>query len=524
MLQTLLVDDDILSLNRLQTYLANLDFIHVCNQMTDGCSTLDYLKQEGAFVDVILLDMELPGASGLQIADFIRRAQLPITVLVISNYDNFEYVKPVLQAGAYDYLLKHELSKSLLETKLTEIRQYREHQQLHRKHMEQMSQLSKQQYLHDLALNYDISEERHNFFASDPLFTGRRHVAACLQITNYSNIYQSLTDESPQKIIDTVLHFCDTFFTALQQGIITHIRYGEFLVIFSFPNISSEATLLLTAASNINLLQNNMKRYLSIHTLTESMPVYDSVRNIRPYYLKIHHQLQIKPFSGNLDGKEETEDTFIFPLSLQREHELSEALLHPDEKKVMEIINQIFESINQSQISLLRLQRLIVRLTEIMQLALQTAGQEVVLLEPPAVKNILELDKLREQFILYYEAGLKQLASVSIAQYTPLIQKALSYIFQNYHTDISLTAISRHCGVSESYFSRVFKDTLGLPFTKYLNSYRVKIAAQRLCQTSESIKKISEDTGFQNYNYFLTVFKNYMGVTPIQYRERGSLL
>ena len=44
MLQTLLVDDDILSLNKLQTFLADLGFIHV---------------------DIIILDMEMPGASGI---------------------------------------------------------------------------------------------------------------------------------------------------------------------------------------------------------------------------------------------------------------------------------------------------------------------------------------------------------------------------------------------------------------------------------------------------------------------------
>lgn len=516
MLQTLLVDDDILSLNKLRTYLSDLDFIKVCGQLLDGTSAIDYLKNHGSSIDVIILDMEMPGADGLGVAEFIVRMQLPITILVISNYDNFEYVKPILQAGAYDYLLKHELTKPLLETKLAEIRQYIDKQQLQQKQLDQMHQLSKQQYLRDLILNYDIPLDRHVFFASEPLFLGRRHVAACMQITNFSNIYQSLPDERHQKVIDTVLHFCDTFFTTLQRGIITHIRHGEFLVLLSFPNISSEAVIRQTAAQDVNLLRNNMERYLSIQTLAESMPVYDAVSNLRAYYLKIHHQLQVKPFSSNLSGNA---GNSRLPLSLQEENELSEALLHLNEKKVIEIINQIFESVSQSQVSLLRLQRLIARLTEIMQLALQTAAREAVPVQPPAIKNILDITLLKEQFILYYQSGLEQLASVSVAQYPPLIQKALSYIYQNYHLDVCLSDISLHCGVSEAYFSRVFKDALGLPFTKYLNSYRVKIAAQALRQSDDSLRKISEESGFQNYNYFLTVFKNYMGVTPVQYRE-----
>ena len=106
-----------------------------------------------------------------------------------------------------------------------------------------------------------------------------------------------------QKVVNTVLHFCDTFFTSLQRGIITHINYGEFLVLLSFPDLTSEAAILQTAAQDISLLKNNLRRYLSIHTFAESMPVFDSVEHLRPYYLKIHHRLQVKPFNSDSEKR-----------------------------------------------------------------------------------------------------------------------------------------------------------------------------------------------------------------------------
>ena len=144
-----------------------------------------------------------------------------------------------------------------------------------------------------------------------------------------------------------------------------------------------------------------------------------------------------------------------------------------------------------------------------MQSALLTVshGHDAVTLPPPSVNNILDISALEKQFILYYRQGIELLTSASLAKYPPLIQKALSYIYQNYQSDISLSDISRHCGVSEVYLSRAFKDALGVPFTKFLNSYRVKIAAKLLRQSSDSLKKIAEECGFQGYNYFLTVFK-----------------
>ena len=61
----------------------------------------DSLNTHGDSIDIVILDMEMPGASGLEVARFISKHQLPITILVISNYDNFEYVKPV----SYTHLL-----------------------------------------------------------------------------------------------------------------------------------------------------------------------------------------------------------------------------------------------------------------------------------------------------------------------------------------------------------------------------------------------------------------------------------
>ena len=120
--------------------------------------------------------MEMPGADGLEVAQFVCNHHFPVTILVISNYDNFEYVTPLLQAGAYDYLLKHEMSRSLIETKLSEIQQHINRHQRHQKQWEQMCQLSKQQYLRNLVLNYEIPEDSRHFFSSDPLPVSYTHL------------------------------------------------------------------------------------------------------------------------------------------------------------------------------------------------------------------------------------------------------------------------------------------------------------------------------------------------------------
>ena len=141
---------------------------------------------------------------------------------------------------------------------------------------------------------------------------------------------------------------------------------------------------------------------------------------------EIHHRLQVKPFNSDSDLSEEKERKPSPPCSpCRKKNELSESLLHLNEKRVTEIVTHIFESVQQTHVSLLELQRLVLRLTEIMQLALRTAtpDHEAIAVQPPAIHNILDIDALKKQFLLYYHQGLEQLISTSVFQYPPLIQE-----------------------------------------------------------------------------------------------------
>lgn len=58
--------------------------------------------------DVLLLDLELPGSSGLQVIEQLRYEDLPVRVLVLSAHDSIAFVRAVIRLGVYGYLLKEE--------------------------------------------------------------------------------------------------------------------------------------------------------------------------------------------------------------------------------------------------------------------------------------------------------------------------------------------------------------------------------------------------------------------------------
>ncbi len=100
------------------------------------------------------------------------------------------------------------------------------------------------------------------------------------------------------------------------------------------------------------------------------------------------------------------------------------------------------------------------------------------------------------------------------------VAKAEEYVRHNYgDEDLSLDRICEILGVSNSYFSSVFKKETGNSFIRYLTDYRMERASQQLIGTNEKSYIIAKNVGYTDPNYFSYVFKRKFGVSPSKYRR-----
>lgn len=102
------------------------------------------------------------------------------------------------------------------------------------------------------------------------------------------------------------------------------------------------------------------------------------------------------------------------------------------------------------------------------------------------------------------------------------IKSTLAYIEDNYQSNISIDDIASHCFYSKSFFMRFFKENMGMSFTRYLNDYRLEIAAKLLIDTDGNILDIAAGTGFENLSYFNRCFKRKYGEAPGKYRKKAK--
>lgn len=102
-------------------------------------------------------------------------------------------------------------------------------------------------------------------------------------------------------------------------------------------------------------------------------------------------------------------------------------------------------------------------------------------------------------------------------------EKAVEYIRENYMNKILLADAAMYCCVSPEHLSRTFKRQTGVGFNEYLVLYRLGRAETMLVnQPGFSISDIAYSCGFNDSNYFSTVFKRVYGLSPSE--KKAQLL
>ena len=108
MIQILLADDDILSLNRLSGLFDwNANGYEIVGQALGGA---DCLKLVDKFKpDILILDIDMPDKNGVEVTKQLQEQHSKTKILILSNYDTYDFVRDAMRYGAFDYLLKHQL-------------------------------------------------------------------------------------------------------------------------------------------------------------------------------------------------------------------------------------------------------------------------------------------------------------------------------------------------------------------------------------------------------------------------------
>lgn len=113
MIKVMIVDDHQLLLDGIKSALEDVSDINVVAEAKNGLEVLEILKTKS--VDVILMDINMPGMDGLDCTKIVIQKYPDIRILALSQYNEKRFIKQMLRNGAVGYMLKNSGREELID-------------------------------------------------------------------------------------------------------------------------------------------------------------------------------------------------------------------------------------------------------------------------------------------------------------------------------------------------------------------------------------------------------------------------
>jgi AraC-like DNA-binding protein len=101
------------------------------------------------------------------------------------------------------------------------------------------------------------------------------------------------------------------------------------------------------------------------------------------------------------------------------------------------------------------------------------------------------------------------------------IDRVTEWVARDLHRVLGVSEAARLARVSPAAFSRFFRRESGKPFSRYVNDVRCGEACVKLRQSRKPIPIVAAECGFTSISHFNRQFRQRLGLTPRQYRQRG---
>ena len=103
-----------------------------------------------------------------------------------------------------------------------------------------------------------------------------------------------------------------------------------------------------------------------------------------------------------------------------------------------------------------------------------------------------------------------------------LVTRVMEYVRESFaQPTLTNKTVASHFGYHPYYLSRLMREHSGKTLHAYVCSYRLRMARSFLTTTDMSVTEIAERCGFSSYTYFIKLFREREGISPLQYRKRS---
>lgn len=491
----------------------------------NGIKALEMIEESQP--DVVMTDIKMPYMDGMELCSHIRREYPAMKIVLFTGFDEFEYAKEAVHLEVEEYILKPVNSVELINifTKLKikldqEISERRSMEKLEHYYTESLPLLQAnfcstliegrihedelQKYLSDYQISLpgplycclvihmsssQIPENMNSLFlaasvqkqAEDRL--GKRWKAKCFPYLGNSVLFAQINNENE---IAELTDDCDRFCKYVNRMMGTVVTVG----------IGQVCSQILDLAQSYNAAREAVS-YRAVYGASRAI----NIKEIAP--------------------KESGEPCFTNDMELLN---LFKKIRLNSEEEIVEAVDQYIESISfplkslqQHHVVIMELVTALFRFSVNNDIAAEGVGGDIGILYGKLLE--LEPDALRKWLTDISLCFSENLVTARSRSTQSFVSKAKEHVRSQYaDVQLSLAQICERLGVSNSYFSTVFKKETGKSFVSYVTDYRMEQAARLLIETNEKSYVIAQKVGYTDPNYFSYVFKRKFGVSPSKHR------
>ena len=523
-MRILIVDDDFLVRSNLKRLietspLCRQQSFSVAGEATDGEQAMRLIPS--ARPDLVISDIRMPQMDGLELQEALKRAYLDILLVMLSGYDELDYVRQALKNGAIDYILKHELNAQVLEQTLRTAQD-----RMQKPHTPEDDSTDSQ-----LALKRDfVMKLISGCYRSEQEIAAR---AGVLELKlGLKSVCVILMQVQPRKgnmiaaylLEYSILNIVDEILQDYRAGICCHVSDEKYVFLLCYEGINSSRVRAETCQTLCARIRACLQTYLNLSAEFYEGQTVPSAVQVPKSYLSAEQKYENRFFS-DAAFKEQTAPSFdiLSVFDAAREKQLAAAIRQNQPARTDELLNDVFAQLSGMQPSADALQNFFMDLLSTLSRAWVERGVDLAKLYQPAdpqrvFHSFRNLTAAQTWFGELNDRAFEA-AGKGKSPDSPYVEQAISLIRRHYAEDISQSSVAESIGISAAYLSRLFREDLNVGFADYLCSYRIKKAKELLRAGGYSNKEVSRLSGFRDDAYFARAFKRCTGMTPKEYRK-----
>ena len=479
--------------------------------------------------DILITDIRMPGCSGLELIEKVKKNMPELEIIIISGYAHFEYAKSAIKFGVGEYLLK-PINKAELTMTLERLRTKIEMRLREREGRQQMEQKSRHdvQRLRELLLERILEEKTEGLsFAAleEEYYLEMRpglFQAIWLKIDSQEEELgekgKNIVIERSGRLLESSLkHKCFDMLCK-EQG------QGNYIGILNYAEEKQEEIRRILKDC-LNQLESGKKLYGEIFfSMAVGSVVKEPVemaRSLREASLIIEERL-IKGTGRFLDympeGNSALHEKGLLEKYLRTVTHAIEIMSEEETEKALEQIRSGAAEVKD------------VRGYELFELVSSCGALFLSQVESKERREKLELFSKKCRQCGSQEALFQVLQDLQRSYIRELVQQhegdmvrpirqAKQYIQNHFSEPITQEEVSSIVGLSSTYFSALFKKEEGEGFAKYLTGVRMEQAKVLLRESNLSVSEICRRVGYNDLKHFIHNFEKATGLKPAAYRK-----